>query len=625
MPVDPASPIVLVDINESSLRALEPVVGRWPWPRLVHASAIDYLTRAGAKVIAYDVLFGEHEGRVESIVNGQRVTGDESDRALVDSVRRAGNVILLADAVFEGMAGPAAAPAGPPPVLPGTRYVPGPGFQARPTIALPFAELSAVAFGVGHNVLAKDSSGEARRMLPFIETPAGAVPSLGMAAALAYRGVASGDVALEGQRLRIGGARVPLLADPAPIPAGGTEPSRQLLLRFHEAVKDSDNVATAFPRYPFFNVLLSEDQVLGGKAPAIPPSAFAGKIVFVGVSADALHDQFPTPVTARSGNGAGSPGIELHATLADNVLSSLFMVRTPFWHDAAVTGGVALASALAATLLPVAWGTGLVVAGLTSLALWFTRAVGGGVWAGLVMPMSAGAFSLFGGVAWQYVIEGREKRHVRQLFGRYVSRDVIDQLMADPARAALGGQKREMTVLFSDIRNFTTASEHAAPEAVVAQLNEYFAAMVDVLFRHRGTLDKFVGDMVMGLFGAPLDDPDHADHAVAAALEMLEVLAGLNARWTAAGRPALDIGIGINSGEMIAGNIGSEAIMSYTVIGDAVNTGSRLESLNKQYGTHILISDATRARLKRVVNTRPIGEVTVKGRAQAVTVYEVRP
>ena len=147
--------------------------------------------------------------------------------------------------------------------------------------------------------------------------------------------------------------------------------------------------------------------------------------------------------------------------------------------------------------------------------------------------------------------------------------------------------------------------------------------MVEVLFRHRGTLDKFVGDMVMGLFGAPLEDPAHADHAVAAALEMTEALNALNARWKTEGRPILDIGIGINSGEMIAGNIGAETAMSYTVIGDAVNLGSRLESLNKEYGTRLLISEETRARLTLPVQTRVIGEVNVKGRKRAVLVHEV--
>jgi adenylate cyclase len=159
-----------------------------------------------------------------------------------------------------------------------------------------------------------------------------------------------------------------------------------------------------------------------------------------------------------------------------------------------------------------------------------------------------------------------------------------------------------MSVLFADIRGFTTFTERGRPEEVVAQLNEYFSRMVDVVFAHRGTVDKFVGDMVMALFGAPLADPDHADHAVRAALGMLDALGGLNARWDADGRPRLEIGIGVNSGDMVAGNIGSDQVMSYTVIGDAVNLGSRIESLNKR-GTRLIISDSTRGkgRLKGTV------------------------
>jgi adenylate cyclase len=233
------------------------------------------------------------------------------------------------------------------------------------------------------------------------------------------------------------------------------------------------------------------------------------------------------------------------------------------------------------------------------------------------------ALSLFGGVSYQYFVEGREKRQVKRLFGRYVSKDIYDQLVADPSLARLGGQRREMTVLFSDIRGFTTVSESGAPEDIVALLNVYFTRMVAVVFKHQGTLDKFVGDMVMALFGAPLDDPDHADHAVAAAMEMSEELQHLNEQWLAEGRPPLDIGIGINTGPMIAGNIGSEAIMSYTVIGDAVNLGSRLESLNKNYGTRIIISDSTRMRLKGDYVFRPLGDVVVKGKTKAVPIFEV--
>jgi len=180
-----------------------------------------------------------------------------------------------------------------------------------------------------------------------------------------------------------------------------------------------------------------------------------------------------------------------------------------------------------------------------------------------------------------------------------------------------------MSVLFADIRGFTTVSEQGNPEELVAQLNEYFSRMVDVVFRHKGTVDKFVGDMVMALYGAPLDDVDHADHAVKAALDMVRELGDLNRAWAGRGMAQLDIGVGINSGDMIAGNIGSSSIMSYTVIGDNVNLGSRLESLNKEYKTRIIISDATRIRLKGDYDIRPLGDVVVKGKTRPVAIFQI--
>jgi adenylate cyclase len=181
-----------------------------------------------------------------------------------------------------------------------------------------------------------------------------------------------------------------------------------------------------------------------------------------------------------------------------------------------------------------------------------------------------------------------------------------------------------MTVLFSDIRGFTTMSEKGTPEDVVAQLNHLFTRMVGVVFHHHGTVDKFVGDMVMALYGAPLDDEDHADHAVQTALAMIGALQQMNVEWQSQGKPTLDIGIGINTGDMVAGNIGSDTIMSYTVIGDAVNLGARLESLNKEYGTRIIISEFTRARLKGQYDIHPLGDVVVKGKSQPVAIFEVK-
>jgi adenylate cyclase len=240
-----------------------------------------------------------------------------------------------------------------------------------------------------------------------------------------------------------------------------------------------------------------------------------------------------------------------------------------------------------------------------------------------VQPLAAIALALLAGTAYRYFVEDYQKRVVKKLFGRYVSKDVFNQLMAHPDRAELGGQRRDMSVLFSDIRGFTTVTEKGNAEALVTQLNEYFSRMVEIVFHHQGTVDKFVGDMVMALFGAPVDDPNHAEHAVAAAIDMVRELSELNSRWAARGIPQLDIGIGINSGDMIAGNIGSSSIMSYTVIGDNVNLGSRLESLNKDYGSRIIISDASRTRLTGSYDIRPLGDVVVKGKTKPVAIYEV--
>jgi adenylate cyclase len=246
-----------------------------------------------------------------------------------------------------------------------------------------------------------------------------------------------------------------------------------------------------------------------------------------------------------------------------------------------------------------------------------------GYWINVTQPFITSSVALLSGVGYQYFIEGREKRKMKKLFGQYVSKDVYNHLVSDPTLARLGGARREMSVLFSDIRGFTTVSERGQPEEIVRTLNEYFTKMVEIVFAHQGTVDKFVGDMVMALFGAPLADKEHAEHAVSAALDMIDELGRLNAKWHAEGRPTLDIGIGINTGPMIAGNIGSEQIMSYTVIGDAVNLGSRLESLNKNYGTRIIISEATKEQLTGQYDLKPLGDVVVKGKTKPVAIFQV--
>lgn len=583
----PRGDIALVEINEASLRDFEPVLGRWPWPRITHAALIDFIAQGSPKVIAYDLLLGEPDTRLSFQYGEHVMSGDDSDGALGRAIQDAGNVILLADATYDGVTGTLAQQPRPfrDPGYPGSDLA-----EPRDLITPPLDAYTAAAKALGHNRLALDADGIARKVSPFVRSGDRMLPSFGIAAAVEAAGL-----------------------DKTSFPMAA-----QHHIRFEAPPLDATG-RRGYPSYEARHLILAAEELAAGETPSLDPSVFRDRIVFVGVTAKGIGDIFPSPF-----GEAELPGILLHASVADNVLSGRAIARAPRWVNTIVLLVPVLLVAVAAARLPLFPGTAVslaIMAGLTLLSFaLFTR----GHWTFLAGPLLGMALALFGGVAYQYFFEDREKRRVKQLFGRYVSRDVFDRLIANPALATLGGERREMSVLFSDIRGFTSVSEKGRAEDIVAQLNEYFGRMVDVVFRHGGTVDKFVGDMVMALFGAPVADARHADHAVAAAVDMTRELDALNAKWAAGGRPVLDIGIGVNSGEMIAGNIGSDRIMSYTVIGDAVNLGARLESLNKDYGTRIIISASTRAQLTRAFDLRPLGDVVVKGRTAPVAIFEVR-
>ena len=603
--------MALVEIDEYSLRNLQPNAGRWPWPRMVHANLIEYLRRGKPALIVYDVNFAEPDtGSFQ--FGGETMTGADSDKALADSVRRAGNVILLADATFAGEST-------------GERSWADQGYRLesselleRRLIFAPFASLADAAMALGHNFFSLDSDGPIRHTVPFVRTGDRAMPSLGLAAALRVAGIKPSDVRVTGSSLTAGDRTIPL--DSRQLNTeDGIRPFLWGLINFRGPAFLPDLKSRPYPHYSFFDLLYSEEQMLADQKPNIDPSVFHGKIVFIGVTAAGLRDVFETPFA-----GGSMPGIQVHASVADDFLSNRFMRPESPRVTMVLVVAMALAVGVMATLLPAWWATVVFVLLVAAFAFVGTRLFAGGHWVNITQPALASSFALFGGVGYQYFVEGREKRKMQRLFGQYVSKDVYAQLVANPELARLGGQRRQMTVLFSDIRGFTTVSERGEPEEIVGMLNEYFTRMVDIVFAHKGTLDKFVGDMVMALFGAPIDDPHHAQHAVDAALEMIRELSRLNEKWAAEGRPALDIGIGISTGAMIAGNIGSEAIMSYTVIGDAVNLGARLESLNKEYGTRIIISEATRAAVSDRYFYRPLGDVVVKGKTRPVAIYEVK-
>lgn len=222
------------------------------------------------------------------------------------------------------------------------------------------------------------------------------------------------------------------------------------------------------------------------------------------------------------------------------------------------------------------------------------------------------------------MVEGlRERDMVKSAFARYVSQQVMDSIIASGGAPVLHGDRRKITALFSDIRGFTTISETMKPEAVVEILNEYFKCMVDIVFRNKGTLDKFMGDGLMVVFGAPAEDPQQEEHAVRAAIEMQQALRRLCKKWEGEKKPAIQIGIGINTGYAIVGSIGSEERMEYTAIGDTVNTAARLESATKECGVDILISESTHAAVGHMVDATRIGSIHVKGRAEPVMTYAV--
>lgn len=635
--------IVVVAIDETSVRRLEPVVGRWPWPRLVHAHLVDFLREAGARVIAYDVLFTERDRRTGFDVGGDTWTGEESDAVFAESVKRAGSVVLLADVTYEGLepepgAGDAqSATADVPAADPTARPAEGmtlPRFsrpevaadaevEVRPTLLPPYPALNDAALALGHNLMIIDDDGPVRRVAPLVRVGGRAVPSLALATALTALGQPIANVNLAPNGLRVGDAVLPLTRERLAVFANASRDStamaRRLLVSYRGPSVLADGRTTSFRQVSFYDVFYSREQQLAGETPLLDPTSFKDKVVIVGTTAAGLFDVFATPF----GNTGAMPGAVVHGNVVDTILSKRALARASSTITLTATllaagGACAWLLGLGRRSLPLA--AGAVAAWLLAFVALSVWLFGRGTWLPLVEPLLAVGLVFGGG----YYLESREKRVVKQLFSRYLSRDVYQRLLTNPAAAELGGARREMTVLFSDVRGFTAMSEQGTPEEVVAQLNEYFSAMVDLVFANGGTVDKFVGDMVMALFGAPLDDERHAERAVRTAVAMVETLETLNEGWRAAGRPTLAIGIGINSGEMIAGNIGSERIRSYTVIGDAVNLGSRLESLNKEKGTSIIISEATARRVQGQFDLRPLGNVVVRGRQQPVTIFEVR-
>jgi adenylate cyclase len=608
--IAPGDEVVIVGIDEKSLSE----VGRWPWPRTRLAALIDRLNEGGAAVIGLDIILDQPDttvdmGTLEATVAAApdldakallNILGPEieADSLLAGAFRRAEGVVL--GHFFELGSEPSVLEPGVVARVP-ELSVSATG-RATPesvsaVVVARAAHLSAPALldaaaASGHTNVLPDPDGINRRLPLIVRVEDRLSPSLSLSVLQRYRGGEPATVALapgEVAAIRMGDSVLP--AD-----SGG-----QLWVNYYGLPGTFRHVSAA--------------DVLAGRFGA----EVSEKIALVGFTALGF-DEIATPFHPVV------PGIDLQATAVANLLRGDSLWR-PRWLVPVEAAFVVLLGLFVGLLLSrLSGGLGWAAAlGMVVLYLWGTQWLfeTRGLVLTTVYPIAAIVSCTLGAAIYRAVAEEREKREIREAFSHYLNPEVTDLLARDPSQLRLGGERRHVTVFFSDIQDFTTIAESLGPEALGKLLNEYLGAMTDIVFQHEGLLDKYVGDAIMAFWGAPVAAPDHARRCCQAALDMQAALARLHERWAADGVPLMEIRIGIHSGEAMVGNFGSAQRFSYTAMGDTVNLASRLEGVNKRYSTHVLISEGTRHAVGDEFLCREIDRVVVKGRVEPVTVYEL--
>jgi adenylate cyclase len=557
----PDPDIVLVDIDEASLATMQEEVGRFPWPRAVYADLLDGLMAQKPRAVVFDVMFIEPDK-----------LRPESDRRFIESAAPHANVyfpMVRLDEADDARGVPAEELA----PLVGLVRRPGADPEARIALVPPLALPTALWRGGPINFL-EDGDGVGRRYLLRSVVGGWAMPSL------------PARVALD-------------LGYPVP-------DADDLLLAWRSTARGLPSVS--------FRELYAD---FGRSRRERPADEFTGKIVVIGAAAPGLGDLRVTPLSATQ------PGMEILATAIENLKNGRAMHRTPPWLP--FGAALLLVAGLYAAFLRNA-NAGKVAAGLGAASLLLVGATwvaaGRLVLFPVLAPLVAAWLTYAAGALASYLRERRAREEAIAMFSRFVNPHVVRQLLERGGLAG-AGQTREVTLLFSDIRGFTTLSETRAPEEVVAILNRYFTRQVEVIFRHGGSLDKFIGDAIMAFWGAPLDDPEHAKNAVACALDMADELAAFKAELGEAGA-GFDVGIGVHSGPAVVGLIGSDKRREYTSIGDTVNLASRIEGLTKEAGRRILVSRETMKRCQGAFDFVSCGTYPVKGRAQPVELFEPR-
>lgn len=611
--------VVIVDIDEASLAE----VGRWPWSRDHLARLVDTLfDQQGIALLGFDIVFAEPDDssglrQLEQLAKGE-LAHQPGFAERVQALRPA----LDHDAQF------ARALQGRPVVL---GYYFTSDRQGHTSGALPNPVLQPQDLN-GRRLPATQWSGYGANIAPL----AAAAPRAGFFNALAdHDGVVRSlpllaehggryyeSLALAMFRLLTGSPQVqPSFADqrlPLPTPSLTSVQLVQGSTRLSMAVDERLAVLIPYrgrggPQGGSFTYLSASD-VLAGR---LAPGQLRGKIVLLGTTAPGLHDLRVTPV------GEAYPGVETHASLISSLLDGRPLVRPDYalGYELVVLLLSGLVLALGLPLLSAARAVALslgVIGLLVGLNFWLYLGHG------LVLPLASSlvtaglAFAL--NMSYGYLVESRAKRELVQLFGTYVPPELVDEMVKDPDRYSMAAATREMTVMFCDLRGFTQLSEHMEPAQVQALLNTVFSRLTQVIRRHRGTIDKYMGDCVMAFWGAPLQAPDHAGRAVAAALDMVREVERLNREHAQLGLPAVGVGIGLSTGPMCVGDMGSDVRRSYTVVGDAVNLGARLESLSRLYGVDAVASEATRTAAVGWT-WQELDRVRVKGKASAVTIF----
>ncbi len=609
--------IVIVDIDEASLS----VLGQWPWSRETLARIVDSLfDEYSVHILAFDVLYAEEEE-----TSGKRVLNELAATSLGDSPAFQAeyqrlHATLDTDTQFaESFIARD--------VVPGfvfKDFLAADEPEATGTLPPPLLHADAIAGWTVPFVSARGYVGNLRQLQEntetggFFDSPLIDDDGVFRRAPLVqrYRGDLYPTLSLAVARLALGSPSVGFIfATSDPEKRSGLD--LEAFRLGEQEIGVDGQVAALIPfrgRQGSFNYI-SARSVLDGTAPL---EKLEGKIVLFGATAAGLLDLRSTPVGERYF------GVEAHANLIAGLLDGTIKQQPSY------SAGLELVVLVVLGLL-----TGLVLPRLGALAGFLmvlsivTVAVAGNLWMwsylSLVVPLASTlTYTLVVGllqINYGYFIESRSKRHLSKVFGQYVPLEIVEELEGGSAELSLEGEARDMSVLFTDVRGFTTISEALDAKELTQLMNEFLTPVTRVIHEHRGTIDKYMGDAVMAFWGAPLEDDEHARHAVLAGLALIEKTGELSEQFKARGWPPIAVGVGISSGEMNVGNMGSEFRMAYTVMGDAVNLGSRIEGLTKHYSVQLIVSEETRRRVPDMA-FRELDLVRVKGKFEPVAIYE---